>query len=80
MDEKLTHKSREALSNAIQRAAADGSPTKQSVLPDGSTVPLAFTPKRHAAPRRWIPVPESSHRLEGGAPHEQVRSLVKAAV
>jgi ATP-dependent Clp protease ATP-binding subunit ClpB len=48
MDEKLTHKSREALSTAIQRAAADGSPQVEPLhllaalteQADGTTAPL----------------------------------------
>src|SRR2546430_5830588 len=48
MDEKLTHKSQDALSTAIQRAAADGSPQVEPLhllltlleLQDGTTAPL----------------------------------------
>ncbi len=48
MDEKLTHKSQEALSNAVQRAAADGSPQVEPLhllvalteQADGTTAPL----------------------------------------
>src|SRR6266550_84889 len=48
MDEKLTHKSQDALSTAIQRAAADGSPQVDPLhllltlleLQDGTTAPL----------------------------------------
>src|ERR1700730_2567276 len=48
MDTKLTHKSRDALSTAIQRAAADGSPQVEPLhllltlteQTDGTTAPL----------------------------------------
>src|SRR5258705_13294372 len=48
MDEKLTHKSQDALSTAIQRAAADGSPQVDPLRllltlleqEDGTTAPL----------------------------------------
>src|ERR1700753_3147759 len=47
-DEKFTHKSQEALSAAVQRAAADGSPQVEPLhllaalveQPDGTTAPL----------------------------------------
>src|SRR5438876_8057210 len=48
MDEKLTHKSQEALSTAVRRAAADGSPQVETLhllaalieQADGTTAPL----------------------------------------
>ena len=47
MDDKLTRKSQEALSDAVQRAAADGQPARRGAAPAGRAARA-----RTAAPRR----------------------------